>query len=205
MPSRFSFPVKALDRAHCSSTDNDGAREYRRPIKRTRKDGTPPECVGPCLRVWILLYCVWRSLAFEINNKRTPARKGTLPMHKLGRGKTVLIYAGAERGTRENTHGPCIFSINACVYFLYIYIIWFIICAHVCTYTEDNANSSPKNNTPVRIMWFFFFIPRFVLFASFPPVRRRLAAVLPLNTTTHTYTVYIRIYLYNTRVPLTII
>jgi len=51
---------------------------------------------------------------------------------------------------------------------------WLIFSINVCIvynmYTEDNANSSPKNNTPVGLCNFFF---RFVLFASFPPPRTR--------------------------------
>lgn len=73
-------------------------------------------------------------------------------MHKLGRGKTVLIYAG-KKGTHTHAAVRIIFSINACTYIVYN------------MYAEDNANSSPKNNTLVGLCNFF----RFVLFASFPP------------------------------------
>lgn len=82
--------------------------------------------------------------------------EGTLPMHKLSRGKTVLIYAMAKRGTQTRTDAAVfytwlIFSINVCI----VYNM----------YTEDNANSSPKNNTPVGLCIIFFPF-RFVCFFS---------------------------------------
>lgn len=74
-------------------------------------------------------------------------------MHKLGRGKMVLIYAGEKGHTHAYTHSSVhILDKRAA-------------CIVYNMYAEDNANSSPKNNTLVGLCNFF----RFVLFASFPP------------------------------------
>jgi len=86
-------------------------------------------------------------------------------MHKLGRGKAVLIYAGKKGHSRARalTHTHTYTGERALTH----------TSAHILDkrertvynmYTEDNANSSPKNNTPAGLCNFF----RFVLFASFP-------------------------------------
>lgn len=109
-------------------------------------------------------------------------------MHKLSRGKTVLIYAMAKRGTQTRTDAAAVFYT------------WLIFSINVCIvynmYTEDNANSSPKNNTPVGLCIIFF---RFVLFASFPPdVLHRVRTLLQIYNMyrpPYIYT-YTRVYLW---------